>query len=250
MRKFVFLFCFLHIVISQARATATEIKLLTTNIPPYGVLQGEYRPGFITELILESFKRSDEPLRVYFLPWSRAQSMAKNTQGVSGYVIAPLTRTNERELSYDWILPLYSFQIQVFAIEEHVPIHNLDLLKEKAIICVIRESPALYKVKSLKFKKIQTTGMASQCFKMMLAGRVDAVFTHGMIEGYHIYQNILNERGRELLKGFSFPIEVMYLGASKGLISQRTKEKLNENLQKMKEDGTYYQILNKYGGRK
>ncbi|PCH98688.1 MAG: hypothetical protein COB84_01525 [Rhodobacteraceae bacterium] len=74
-----------------------------------------------------------------------------------------LTRIKEREDNYDWILPIITYELQFITNDRSLDISNLEMLKSEPV-CVYRESPAEFKLKSLGFTKIRAKVKEQKCY--------------------------------------------------------------------------------------
>lgn len=220
-----------------------SFKLLSAEIPPF-TSENRAAEGFCIDLVRELFKRSGMGLEIQFLPWARAQHRVKKAPEGSGLLITPLTRVPKREPFYEWILPLYEYKLQLITNDRSVPVHDEAAMKGVEI-CVLRESPAQYKLEEKGFKKVYTVTTELKCLQLLKHKRAKAVLVHGILMGIHNYKAFGGDPG-ELSLGVAYPGGGLYLGASKGTVSKGAREKLQRAMAEMKSDGTYDAILGKY----
>ncbi len=226
-----------------SHASGASFELVSAEIPPY-TSENREAQGICLDLVRELFKRSGIGLEVTFFPWARAQHNVLTGPGGKGLLITPLTRIPKRESLYDWILPLYEYKLQLVTNDRAIPVH--DEVDMKAFeICVLRESPAQYKLEEEGFKKVYALTTELKCLQLLKHKRAKAVLVHGILMGIHNYKEFGGDP-KELIKGVAYPGGAVYLAASKGMVSQGVREGLQRAMDGMKSDGTYDAIVGKY----
>lgn len=237
---------FLIVMISMlvcSHASGESFELVSAEIPPY-TSENREAQGFCLDLVKELFKRSGIGLEIKFLPWARAQHKVRTARERNGLLITPLTRVPQRELFYDWILPLYEYKMLLVTNDRAIPVHDQAAMKTIEI-CVLRESPAQYKLEEEGFKKVYAATTELKCLQLLKHKRAKAVLVHGILMGIHNYK-VFGGDPRELIKGVAYPGQVLYLAASKGRVSQGVRKELQRAMEEMKSDGTYDAIISKY----
>ncbi len=224
-------------------AFAQGYTLLTSL--PTKVADGEKATeGFFVELLEEVFTRADIPMRIKKGVWVKNQELVAKAKARDGLVIAPLTRTEEREKDYDWILPIIDYRLVFITNDPKVDISNIEAMKSRPV-CVYRESPAEYKLRELGFQKIRTRVQEQKCFQGLKRGSERIMLTHGEIAATNGYK-LVKGKAEKLIFGPKFDKEELYLAASKGAVSEKDKEKLQTALKSIREDGTFKKLLAQY----
>ncbi|MBI9092693.1 MAG: transporter substrate-binding domain-containing protein [Desulfobacterium sp.] len=226
-----------------SHASGASFELVSAEIPPY-TSENREAQGICLDLVKELFKRSGIGLEVTFFPWARAQHKVRTAPEGKGVLITPLTRLGKREPLYDWILPLYEYKLQLVTNDRAIPVHDADAMKAFEI-CVLRESPAQYKLEEEGFKKVYATTTELKCLELLKHKRAKAVLVHGILVGIHNYK-VFDGDPKELIKGVAYPGGVLYLAASKGTVSEGVRKGLQRTMDEMKSDGTYDAIVGKY----
>ena len=212
---------------------------------PSKVAKGELSSAsFFVEIMQETFKRSGLKLKTHKDLWIRNQKKVMSAKPSKGLLITPLTRTKDRENSYDWILPITTYKLQFITNDRTVDIGNIEALKTIPV-CVYRESPAEYKLRDLGFKKIRTKVQRQKCFQGLKKKTTKAILTHGKIAAIKGYK-LIGGNPDTLIYGRSFAEETLYLASTKGAMSDSDKQTLNDTFNALKTDGTYDKILAKY----
>jgi len=196
------------------------------------------------EVVKEVVMRADLTVRTKKVPWIKAQKTVKNAPPSDHLLIAPLTRTKEREDDYDWIVPLASYKLQFVTTDKTIDLADIKLLKEQAI-CAFRESPAEYKLKELGFPDILSRVQVQKCFKDMMKGKQKVVLAHGERVARVRYEQIGGDP-KELVFGRPFTEYTVYLASSKAALSDSMKQKMRNAMDAMKIDSSYEKIFAKY----
>jgi len=224
-------------------AFAQSYTLMTTETSR--IAKGETSTeSFFIEVVQEIFKRSNLGLRVKIEPWIRSQKKVASADPKEGLVISPLTRTDERENTYDWIVPITTYKLQFVTNDRTVDISNLEGLKKEPI-CAFRESPAEFKLKALGFTKIRTKVQEQKCFLGLKKHAEKVMLAHGKVSASKGFK-LAGGNPKKLIYGRSFAEESLYLASTKGAVSKRDIEKLRTALDNIKKDGTYAMIRDKY----
>ena len=240
MRKFCVVFIILILIIPTV---GQSMEMVSGEIPPYSS-EKQGAQGIAIDLVKEVFKRAGMELNIVFKPWARAQHLVQTAPENKGLLIAPLTRTANREPLYEWIIPLVDYKLQMVTNDSGVPIGDEAAMKNEKI-CVLRSSPAEYKLQELGYSKVDTKNTELECLQLLKHKRTKAVLCHGFLLGVHNYKQFGGNPG-ELIKGVSYPGGTIYLAASKGTVNDDDQAKFKTILENMKKDGIYNAIINRY----
>lgn len=225
--------------LAAAAAQAETIKAVTAdNLSPFSRGADKAMPGFNHELVVEIGKRAGVDIQIEYLPWKRAQKVAKDTPNT---LVFGLGRNEKRENNYDWITNLLNVE-RVF-LTTGAPVNSFD------------EASGLSKVaaRSLYYRMLDGQGFTNiedgqtiANFKKLEAGRVDAVFTVNARAQFTWTQD-LGFAADQLTIGESLGRVEIWLAASKGFPAD-TAKKLHDALQELRADGTYEALHKKYFG--
>ena len=214
--------------------------LLSASIPPYSNSDSANR-GLCIDITQALFEKAEWTLSTQFHPWARAQKMAI---GGDSFLITPLTRTPEREPHYDWIVPLYRYDLQLISNDPTVPIEDPQAMREVEI-CVLRESPAEYKLIELGYERRLVVTEESKCLQLLALGRSTAVMVHGWLSATYGYRQFGGDP-RSLLPGAVFASSEIYIGSSHGALSRAQRQRLERALVELKAEGRYQAIIEHY----
>lgn len=139
--------------------------------------QGENK-GLSVEILNGLLKEADLNANVFFMPWARAFSTAKNN---SNTLILSMIRTPEREASFHWIIKV-SEAARVFISLKSKPENYVDTIEQakEKLVGVILDSAAHKELKLAGFSKQKNLYIVSsetQIAKLFSIGRIDLVYT-------------------------------------------------------------------------
>lgn len=225
---------------TTAAAITPASIMLTGEIPPYASEVDELK-GICIDIATEVFARADMPLTTQFLPWART---IRKLQIEKNYLICPLTRTIAREDTYQWLLPVYDYNLVIVTNNPKLPSNDIDALRELRA-CSLSASPASAKAKKIKFKHMTYLREERVCMEMLALGRVDVVITHGVLNAIYGYK-VIGLDHRVLKTLVEFPLGTIYIAGSKDSFSTDYVDALRKGMDEIKNDGTYKKILDKY----
>lgn len=222
---------------------AKDFTLLTSE-PARNAKTEVSAEALFTEVIREAFRRVDMDVKVKKGPWIKAQRTVMRSEPKDRYLIAPITRTEEREDKYDWILPLSTYRLQFVTTDKEADLTDLEALKNEEV-CVLRESAAEYKLKEWAFPDIVSRVQEQKCFQGLKTGKQRVVLAHGNRVAKALYQQVGGDT-KALIFGRPFSEHTVYMAATKASVSDDMKQRLTHALEAMKIDGTYDKIFSKY----
>ena len=224
---------------------AEKISLVTTNWEPvYGKSLPEN--GFFSALSREAFNKSGYEMEVKFIPWSRAVETAKKGEfdGVMGAYY-----TEERSKSFDYSDSVYAVE-EVFVKNVNADIKYSDVNDLKPyVIGGLRGGGQLEELKKQGFK-IQETSNDLQSLKKVSAGRIDLVLMGRPQLNLLLKDNPALQKKLEILEPPYKSFDVFVILSKKRKSSQNNETiitKFNQSLKEMKADGSYSEILKRFG---
>ncbi|KQP49195.1 hypothetical protein [Pseudorhodoferax sp. Leaf274] len=160
-----------------AQAPAPELRLLAAELPPYtyqvpsASVSEQPGPGrgVLHALVLELARRVGHSGRIEYLPWFRAQEIARQGPRVG---IVALTRSPEREPHYRWMVELLTDDL-VLVGSPGVDVGALDRVKDRPV-GVLEFSGAEALVRSLGFSQVSPQREEWMNAKRMKDRRIDA----------------------------------------------------------------------------
>ncbi len=223
---------------NTAAANHDEQLILATNeFPPYSFYRDGRLAGIAVDLVNALVARTGYKGGTKLMPWRRAIEYAEDHP----VVLFPFARMPYREKKYRWIGPIMvdSFVFGVRS-SDKTPFTDLDDFKTIQIGAE-RSTPGAVRLALLGFEKIQTVSTDRFNAKKLIVGRrIDAWYSTHLIMQYTLEMAGIN-RNQLRIAYKDMDIE-MYIGASLR-VSGQTVAQWQKNLDEMKENGQYQQIL-------
>ena len=231
-------FCTFVFASSIQMASAQTIKLKTENYPPFNMESEQGRIiGISTEIVEQLFERAGVQYELELLPWQRAFGMALEEADTA---VFSTTRTEERENKFKWVGPLVENNWVFLAKENsNIEIASLDEAKQYSVGGYQGDATALF--------------LADQGFVLDLTpkddlnarkidrNRIDLWATGHLLGPYYAKQQ--GVLGLEPV--LTFRRTIMSIAFNKNT-SDDIINALNDELQRMKDDGTVAQIEQNY----
>ncbi|SLM32071.1 putative ABC-type transporter periplasmic subunit family 3 [Desulfamplus magnetovallimortis] len=226
-------------------AETETITLATLNWQPF---YGEDLPekGFFAAISREAFKRAGYEMKIEFMPWKRALEMAKKGKydGLLGAY-----HSEERAQEFYFTDPVSQNEEVFFQKKgKGIAYSNIEDLKQYKI-GGLRGAAPLIELNEKGFN-VEETNDDLMSMKKLNAGRIDLL----VIGKQQLYYNIANV---EDLKGFKDEFEAIEPPfksfdlfcpiTRKKADGEEIVKKFNAALQEMKADGTYDDILKRFG---
>lgn len=222
-----------------ANAQQKEIKIVTSELPPYAYTKDGHISGVATDIVRDLMIRAGFTGDIYSIPWKRAISESAHSR-----LMYPLAKTPDRLTHYKWIGPIMKDQLVfvVRASDTRIFNHIEDFRRLK--IGVNRGAPTELRLGKLGFRNIDSAATEGQNLEKLLAGRFDVWFASLLVlKGA---SQRLGIGDKELKVAFTDQHLEQYIGASPD-IEDKTISLWQKNLDEMKSDGTYQAIMKRHG---
>jgi len=245
MHNRIFFFCFIIIGIVLSESYAEEdINIVTEEWAPFNYMENGEITGFSVEIVQSILKIINKNYEIEMLPSMRSTYTLDKKPYT---VMFSLFRTPERESDYKWIGPLCDGSIFFYKRKDNnIKTDTLEDLKNvKRIAC--RHAGLIPRLLTEKgFKNLDMTSTDSlPIYKKLLIGRCDVAISDSDLGVKH-YMKVLNVNADILEK---IPIKMfesdLYIACSKD-ISDVEIQKWQSALEKLKADGIYEKIFQKY----
>ncbi len=228
-----------------AHCTASEIRAVTEDFPPYSYMENGRITGLSTEMVREIAMLSNTTISVEMLPWPRAYRTALETPDT---LIFSLAWNSDRAPLFHWVGCLAHTTMCFYAMRNQ-PIH-IETLNEarKYIIGAPRDSEPLNFLKQNRFSKIEVSGAPDNLIRMLYANnRFDL-----MIGEHLAFPHRIRKMGYDMkrVKRFFVPrlsakSRVLYLAFSKKT-DIRLVNRFRRAYRRLCESGRRTMILKKY----
>ena len=243
------------LILSVPQGSEARTLIITTlDNPPQAYLENNVPEGFLVDVISAAVRRSGNECKILVVPWKRALRMVKKG---SADAVFNAGYTSERN-KYLFYLSnvLVTEKVVAFRRAESSVYLKPDLLNGRNFAVGIGRG--FYygkliqdKLDSNGFRRVEDVPNIEWNMKKLQAGRIDLFFGD-----YFPAMKFLNDKGSdsgvELITHPEDDSTVIYarsdtyLAFSRKNVSPVLAEKINKELIKMKEDGEYEAIINKY----
>jgi polar amino acid transport system substrate-binding protein len=219
---------------------AEVVHVLAGNIAPFAYVEKDKIVGVSVDLVEEMARRQGKKVSIKLVPFARAYQIGKISPDT---LILQIARTASRESSFSWITPLFQEPFMVYVrpdgvVDPDIPAHGApgavgvlhdglseELARELGVTPLEPASDELTNARKLMAGHISAwlASQNSMTFAMGLAGFDSAKLAHGKV-----------------LRRYP-----LYLAAAPSYSTQDAMQWVDA-LKKMKADGTFQKILDKY----
>lgn len=231
----------LSIVAVIFNANAAELKFgLNAEYPPFEFIdQSNNIAGFDVEFITELGKRLDFEVRLVNMGFD-ALIPALSTGKINA-IISAMSATSQRKKAVDFSNPYFLTQNLYIKQAKNNEIKSKDELKGKKGCVQIGTVQELASAKLIGVKT-SVNETITTCIMALKSGKVDFVLVDKLVGMEYLKKN------NDLVSFFEEPdgSEGMSIGFEKGKYTELIA-KINDEIEKMKNDGTYDKLLQKYG---
>lgn len=231
------------VVCSGFCMSGQSLRVVTEDLPPYQiVVNGRLVAGSSYLLVKEMLARAEMDSRIELLPWARAYAIASSEPNV---VIFSMTRTQERETNFHWLLKLDSLTYNFYSQSSRpeIQINSLtDALKHT--VATVRDSfeaRALTKMGFIEGKNLILTVTYKEAWQLVQLGRANLTYAYFLPQDAIF--NIPEIRQPLFFKGYNPGQNFeLYLAANINT-DQDILKRLNASIQTMKQDGTIENLM-------
>ena len=243
MKKLFILIISVFLLTSQP-VLATELMILTENMPPLNYVKDGVLVGPSVETVKEIQRRvrSHEQIKVY--PWARAYKMALEDENV---VLFGMTHSKVRHDKFKWVGPLATKRdILVAKKGSGIKINSLDDAKKVKRIGTLRDDTREHLLKGLGFTNLEPVSDEQKNAKKLVLGRIDlwTYKTPGLRTVCDLAGVDYNEI-EEVLHLRKIEIDIAFSKKTSDSIVQKWRNAFNEMLA----DGTLIQIRKKWNDK-
>lgn len=187
-RRVFFVFLLLSVSVYSAPST---VELFIPNAPPLTFENNVMGHGIVGDVVLVSIAKAGYIAHVKVLPWARAQKHVSRRQDI---LIAPLSRTPEREHNFTWIAPIMPMERAFFSLSKQVKNYE-EAKKEYSLIGVGLGSAQeeILRTQGFRREQIIELPIGENPALMLLRGRIDAWF-NGVPESLYIWHEVSEKK--------------------------------------------------------
>ncbi|QQZ39381.1 transporter substrate-binding domain-containing protein [Pseudomonas sp. SK3(2021)] len=214
-------------------------EFLMPDAPPLTMINQGDRHGIVGDVVLRALKDSGYTSEPRTLPWARAQKYAIENHNV---LIAPLSRTPERELRYTWIAPIMQMDRAFFSLEHKAASFEEARRRFKAIAVGLGSAQEeILRSKGFAPEQIYAIKIGENPAQLLLKGRVDAWF-NGVQESRYIWKRVSS---RPLLMSPPMVSHELYLACSK-VCNADIVTHVAKAIEAMRRDGYIEKVKDRY----
>jgi polar amino acid transport system substrate-binding protein len=219
-------------------AAEPAITILAPVQPPYTTDEGGKPSGVFVDVLGAVSKDTGLEFKWNFLPWKRAQDLAKQGGDV---LIMPLARSPEREPFYEWIVPVLAFDTVLFTVRK--PPASLDDARELTIGLMF-STTFEKEVEAARITHIERVPDEITNARKLHAGRIDGWITTDMMAPGAYRQAGFNPD--ELRRGPKLgQTKVLYIAGSPGFPAELAR-RIADSVGRLKKDGRIDSMADRY----
>ncbi|WP_454188799.1 substrate-binding periplasmic protein [Pseudomonas sp. ADAK2 TE3594] len=223
----------------NAQGASLPLELYIPDAPPLTFVDGSKGHGMVGEAVLTAIANAGYVAHVHGLPWARSQKYVSEKQDL---LIAPLSRTPEREDRFTWIASIMPMERAFFSLDR--PVSSFAQAKKTYRVIGVGLGSAqeeILRAQGFSDEQIYPLTIGDNPAQMLLKGRIDAWF-NGVPESQYIWPK-MSER-----KLFMSPVmsrAELYLACSR-LCSEQLVQDLRKAVKTLRDDGSLARIQQSY----
>jgi len=223
----------------NAYGAPSPVDLFIPDAPPLTIVDDAKGHGIVGDIALMAIANAGYVAHIQALPWARSQKYVSEKQDL---LIAPLSRTPEREDRFTWIAPIMTMERAFFSLEHQVS----SFAEAKRVYRVIgvglgSAQEEILRAQGFSKEQIYPLTIGDNPAQMLLKGRIDAWF-NGVPESQYIWPKVSE---RTLLMSPVMSTVDLYLACSKHCSPERVQG-LRDAVETLRRDGTLARIQKRY----
>lgn len=238
-------FVWLSALLLSGTAGATQLQVLTENLPPLNYQDNGTAQGYTTELVQAVLKQADVQAEIQFMPWARAYQQALSQPNT---LIFSMTRTPERESLFDWIGPVSPRLIYLYKLRSRSDIVVRTLADcARYRIGAVREmasTKAFAKEAGLNEAQMELAPTVESNFRKFLLGRADLIISQDWSAAFMMKS--LQRQPDELEPVLLLEQNHPYFLALNKQSDPALIQKLKQAFEKVQQSGLPEKLRNKY----
>jgi len=243
-----FLFSMLGlIIIFSCQSQPKALKFVTLQYPPYEYLENDTLKGIAVDLVKEVFQRMNQPVDIELLLWDEA--LEKIKKGTADGIFT-IYKTPDREEYTNFSAEILIPQIvSLFVLQDSNINFNGDLseLGDHRFGIVNEVSYGSMMDQAIDegiINNLERFDTGEENMEALLNGDIE-ILVSNKYGAHFIIQNLGK---KDLVKELEPQLQNVpsYVGFSKNKDLEKIRSRFDENIKKIKEDGTYKKIFNVY----
>lgn len=240
MRFLVALVLFLSVCL---QAGATDLLIVTEELPPYNYQEDGIAKGLSTEVVEAVLAETGIEAEIAFLPWARSYLMAQNRKNT---LIFSMARIPEREDLFEWVGIVCPITTSFFkkAGNDAVEVHSLEDAKKYAIGVTLENVNYLY-LESKGFPNLELESQDLLNMRKLAHGRIDLVPFDEASFFYQVRKDGMDPAQFEAIYRVEDLSKYLYMAFSK-TSDPELVERFRVALRTIQDNGVYDGILMRY----
>ncbi|HWU62577.1 MAG TPA: transporter substrate-binding domain-containing protein [Ensifer sp.] len=227
----------LALTFAPKQVSATTIRFVTEAYPPLNHLEDGQITGASMEQVRLIMKNADIPYSVEIMPWARALSLGEIEPDIC---VFSTVHNPQRDRNFKWVEPLIkSRTVLIRKLGSTAGPHTLEEAKAYTI-GTQRDDFTHDILKSQEFPKIDVAVNLDLSLKKLLNGRID------LMPVSKSYYDRLKHAGAAVESVLTLT-ESIYAIACNPSVSDATIARMQQELDRLIQDGTQQRILDAYG---
>lgn len=225
-----------------ASVQAAEVIVYTEDYPPYNYLAKDGEAGgYATEKVRQVLDATGLSYEIRVIPWVRAMKRIREEENSLIYTI---TRTEERETQFDWLVPLAKANFHLYARREDQRTFTIDNLKagKYSAACVAADLTCLF-LKNMGVPEnriVQIPDSRTGDFRLVVVGRVDLYMSEMLTNKYmRRKEGFSHFIVKPVIKA---DLDMGFYLASGPNVHKKTRDKVRKTYKRLKEEGAYQLI--------
>ncbi|WP_410017503.1 substrate-binding periplasmic protein [Pseudomonas sp. 6D_7.1_Bac1] len=218
------------------------IELFIPDAPPLTFVDDAKGHGIVGDVVLMAVAEAGYVAHVQALPWARSQKHVSEQQDI---LIAPLSRTPEREQHFTWIAPIMPMERAFFSLKQ--PVSSFEEARKVYRVIGVGLGSAqeeILRAQGFSSEQIYPLTIGDNPAQMLLKGRIDAWF-NGIPESQYIWPKVSRHT---LLMSPVMNRADLYLACSKQCSPQLVQD-LRKAVATLRSDGALARIQKRYLSR-
>ncbi|GGB47595.1 hypothetical protein GCM10011316_19670 [Roseibium aquae] len=228
----------------QAASEATDITVVTEDLPPFSYIENNEVKGVGAETIKALLTEAGLPADLQFMPWARAYHTA---QVLKNTVIFPIARTRDREDLFTWIGTIAPFGASLYrhVDRDDITINRIEDARDLHVGVYIEDAKHQF-LRSKGFENLSPVDQDILNIRKLTMKRLDLIAIDDAVLTYEL--NKLGMEDAPFVKAFPIaPLSgYLYVAVHKDT-DPALVQRLRTALETIKENGIHKSILADYG---
>lgn len=227
------------LIACSAYAAPLTIELHILDAPPLTFVDDPKGHGIVGDVAVAAMTKAGYTVQFHILPWARSQ---KHVSEQRNHLIAPLSRTPEREDRFTWIASVMPMERAFFTLDRQVSsFAEARQTYRKIGVGLGSAQQEILRTEGFSDDQIYPLVIGDNPAQMLLMGRIDAWF-NGVPESRYIWPKVSK---RELLMSPVNSSADLYLACSKRC-SPKMVKKLRAAVESLRASGEIQRIHDRY----